>query len=255
MDVSSLGDWYAEELRLSVFLIDAIDPARTHFWEPLLGDAPDEVYNRPREQRVREEGPLLNGRLRVDVSVNRVDWRLLPAPDIDHHRGLPPVVGSYEVLAQDFRDLMLRWLADCPSLHRLGYGSELVLPTGSLPDAYGKLDNLLRRVDVEPENTRDFLYRINRRRASNCGIEGLKINRISTWSAVQIIETLVDVSGDGERPPKVTRKPNPRGICRLELDINTVPEFHGTLDKDVVPRIFNELVDAGNEIAAEGDVS
>ena len=82
-----------------------------------------------------------------------VDWRLLPAPGIDHHRGLPPVVGPYEALGKDFRALMLKWLADCPSLHRLGYGSVLLLPAGSLPDAYGKLDDLLRGVDVEPENT------------------------------------------------------------------------------------------------------
>ena len=255
MDRCSLGDWYAEELRLSVFLIDAIDPARVHFWEPLLGNAPDEVYNRPREQRVREEGPFLNGRLRVEVSINRVDWRLLPAPGIDHHRDLPPVVGSYEVLERDFRALMLKWLADCPSLHRLGYGSELLLPAGSLPDAYGKLGGLLRGVEVEPENTHDFLYRINRRRTSSCDVEGLEINRISTWSAVQIIETFVDISGDGERPPKVTRRPNPGGICRLEFDINTIPEFDQVLEKDVVSEIFNELVDAGNEIAAKGDVS
>ena len=255
MNGCSLGDWFAEELRLSVFLIDAIDPARTHFWEPLLGKVPDEVYNRPPQQQTREEGPFLDGRLRVDVSVNRVDWRVLPALGIDHHRRLPPVAGSYEVLMQDFRDLMLRWLADCPSLHRLGYGSELMLPTGSLPDAYRKLDSLLQRVNVEPENTHDFLYRINRRRASNCGIEGLKINRISTWSAVQIIETLVDVSADGERAPKVTRQPNPRGICRLEFDINTIPEFDRVLDKDVVPEVFNELVEAGNETATKGDVS
>ena len=255
MDGCSLGDWYTEELRLSVFLIDAIEPAGAHFWEPLLGNAPEEVYNRPREPRVREEGPFLNGRLRVEVSVNRVDWTLLPAPGIDHHRGLPPVVGSYEALEKDFRVLMLKWLADCPSLHRLGYGSELLLPAGSLPDAYGKLNGLLRGVDVEPENTQDFLYRINRRRTSSCGVEGLEINRISTWSAVQIIETFVDVSGAGERPPKVTRRPDPEGICRLEFDINTIPEFDRALDKDVVPKIFDELVDAGNEIAAKGDVS
>ena len=254
MDGCGLGDWYAEELRLSVFLIDAIDPARRSFWEPLIGEAPEEVYNRPQQQQVREEGPFLNGRLRVEMSVNRVDWRLLPAPGIVHHRGLPPVVGAYDGLEQGFRDLMLRWLADCPSFHRLGYGSELLLPTGSLPDAYRKLDSLLRRVDVEPENTHDFLYRINRRRASHCGIDGLQINRISTWSAVQIIETLVDVSGGGERTPKVTRQPNPGGICRLELDINTIPEFDGELDKGVVLEIFNELVDAGNEIASKGDV-
>ena len=255
MNGYSLGDWYTEELRLSVFLIDAIDPEKAHFWESLLGEMPDEVYNRPPQQQVREEGPFLNGRLRVEVSINRVDWRLLPAPGIEQHHGLPPVVGSYDALEQDFRDLMLRWLADCPPLHRLGYGSELLLPAENLPDACRKLDGLLRRVDVEPENTHDFLYRINRRRASHCGVEGLKINRLSTWSAVQVIEALVDVSGDGEKAPKVTRQPNSRGICRLEFDVNTIPEFDRALDKDVVPKVFNELVDAGNEIATKGDVS
>lgn len=255
MNGCSLGDWYAEELRLSVFLIDAIDPAKGAFWESLLGKAPDEVNNRLHQRRVREEGPFLDGRLHVEASINRVDWKLLPAPGIDHHSGLPPVAGSYDALKQGFRDLMLRWLADCPSLHRLGYGSKLLLPAGNSPDAYRKLDSLLRRVDVEPENTHDFLYRINRRRASNCGIDGLEINRISTWSVAQIIETIVDVSADGGRAPKVTRQPNPRGICRLELDINTIPEFDRALDKDVVPEVFNELVDAGNEIASKGDVS
>ena len=105
----------------------------------------------------------------------------------------------------------------------------------------------------------DFLgrgrYRINRRRTSSCDVEGLEITRISTWSAVQIVETFVDVSGDGERPPKVTRRPNPGGICRLEFDIDTIPEFDRALDKEVVPKIFDELVDAGNQIAARGDVS
>ena len=254
MNGCSLSDWHAEELRLSVFLIDAIDPAKEAFWESLLGTAPDEVTNRPHQRWVREEGPFLDGRLHVEVGINRVDWRLLPDPGIDHYGGLPPVAGSYEVLEQGFRDLMLRWLADCSPLHRLGYGSELLLPAGSLPDACRKLDALLRRVDVEPENTHDFLYRINRRRASNCGIDGLEINRISTWSAAQIIETRVDVSAGGERAPKVTRQPKPRSICRLELDINTIPEFDRALDKDVVPEIFNELVDAGSEIATKGDV-
>ena len=253
MNRCSLGDCYAEELRLSAFLIDAIDPAKETFWESLLGKAPDDVYNKRREQRVKEVGPFLDGRLHVEVSINRVDWRLLPDPGIDHYGGLPPVAGSYEVLEQGFRDLMLRWLADCSPLHRLGYGSELLLPVGSLPDACRKLDALLRRVDVEPENTHDFLYRINRRRASHCGIEGLEINRISTWSAVQFIDLFV-VSADGERTPKGTRQPKPRSICRLELDINTIPEFDRALDKDVVPEIFNELVDASNEIVTKGDV-
>ena len=53
----------------------------------------------------------------------------------------------------------------------------------------------------------------------------------------------------------MTRRPNPGGICRLEFDIDTIPEFDRALDKEVVPKIFDELVDAGNQIAARGDVS
>lgn len=246
-----LGDWYAKELRLTAFPIDAIGPARMHFWEALTGSAPNEVRNRPPQQMVSEEGPLLNGWLRVEANSNRIDWRLFPPPGLAS--GELPAVGPYDVPERGFRELMRRWLADCPSLRRLGYGSELLLPADSRRDACRKLDDLLPAVDVEPENTRDFLYRINRRCASSCGLEEMRINRLSTWSVMQIIETSVNISDEGA--PRVTRLPNPRDFCRLELDINTIPEFDRELEKSIVPGIFDELVDIGNEIATKGDVS
>ena len=81
----------------------------------------------------------------------------------------------------------------------------------------------------------------------------MRINRLSTWSVMQIIETSVNISDEGA--PRVTRLPNPRDFCRLELDINTIPEFDRELEKSIVPGIFDELVDIGNEIATKGDVS
>lgn len=246
-----LGDWYARELRLTVFPIDAVDPGGMKFWEALTGSAPNEVRNRPPQRMVSEEGPLLNGWLRVEANSNRIDWRLLPPPGLVS--GELPVVGPYDVPERDFRELMRRWLADCPSLRRLGYGSELLLPADSRQDACRKLDDLLPAVDVEPENTRDFLYRINRRRASSCGMEEMQVNRLSTWSVMQMIETSVNISDGGA--PRVARPPNQRDFCRLELDINTIPESDRQLEKSIVPAIFDELVDTGNEITAKGDVS
>ena len=99
-----LGDWYAKELRLTAFPIDAIDPARMHFWEALTGSAPNEVRNRPPQQMVSEEGPLLNGWLRVEANSNRIDWRLFPPPGLAS--GELPAVGPYDVPERGFRELM-----------------------------------------------------------------------------------------------------------------------------------------------------
>lgn len=249
----ALNEWQAESLRLSAFLVDAIDPSQTRFWESLVGNMPDELRSRPQQQLVTEEGPFLNGRLRIEARSNRFDWRL--AIDLKNPSHELPVLGSYDVLENRFRDLMLKWLADCPPIHRVAYGGVLLLPAESQQDAHRKLAKLLPTVKIDPENTRDLIYRINRRRNSCCTIEGLKINRLSTWSVVQIIETLVDISAGGQHSPKVAQLPNSKNICRLELDINTSPEFVQGLDKRLLSEIFNELVNAGNEIAIEGDIS
>lgn len=247
-----LADWQAESLRLSAFMAEAMDPTKLRFWESLVGSPPEELRNRPQQQLFTEEGPFLDGRLRVQAGNNRIDWMLLPA--LDNPRSELPVVGPYDVLEQGFRELMRRWLVDCPPVNRLAYGGVLLLPVGSLPDAYRRLDGLLPAVEIDPENTRDFTYRINRRRVSRCSVEELKINCLSTWSVVQIIETLVDLSADGQQTQKVVQRPGSRSICRLEIDINTAPEFNLIFDKDVVSALFEEIVDIGNEIATEGDV-
>jgi hypothetical protein len=42
--------------------------------------------------------------------------------------------------------------------------------------------------------------------------------------------------------------------CRIELDINTVPDFPGELDREILQPIFGDLVDLGQEIVREGDI-
>ena len=178
-------------LRLSTFVIDTIDPANRKFWESLIGTSPDEVHSRPRQPSVKEEGPFLNGWLSVEASNNRIDWRLSHDPKNPPQE--LPAVGPYDVLRGEFQELMKRWLTLCPPIHRLAYGAVLLLPIRSLPDAHTMLDNLLPAVKIDRDNTRDLLYRINMRRASFCSIEGLEINRLSTWSVVRISEMLIGI--------------------------------------------------------------
>lgn len=250
----NLKDWHAENLRLSVFLVDPIDPLQTRAWEGLVGSLPDESRTQPPQQLVTEEGPFLNGRLRVEVRNNRFDWRLFPDLKQFNASFEFPSLGSYPDSEGGFRNLMLKWLDGCPAIHRIAYGAILLLPAKSVSDAYKNLATLLPAVEIDVENTRDFTYRINRRRTSRYGFERLAINRLSTWSAVQIIGAVVDVSASGQAPAKVTQLPNTRNICRLELDINTTPERMLELGKGSVTSIFNELIDMGNEIAVKGDI-
>jgi hypothetical protein len=42
--------------------------------------------------------------------------------------------------------------------------------------------------------------------------------------------------------------------CRLELDINTLPEFQGELERAQLSSLFHELVDLAVEIANQGDI-
>ena len=248
----NLSDWQVENLRLSAFLVSPVIPGEMHLWEELMGRVPDQIRNLPQQQLVTEDGPYLAGRLHVKARNNRIDWKLLHNPKNSSH-GLP-TLGSYANFEDDFRKLMLRWIDNCPAVHRIAYGCVLLLPTENLSDAYSKLNDLLPAVDIDLENTWEFMYRINRKRDSRCGIQQLKINRLSTWSASRIIDTLVDISSGRNRPPKVTYSPNPKCFCRLELDINTAAEYAQELDKNFVKDIFSELVEAGNEIAVAGDV-
>lgn len=252
MATISLNDWQAESLRFSAFQVNAIEPGNINHWESLVGHSPEQVHSRPQQQLVREEGPLLNGWLSVEARNDRIDWRLSQNPKLPPK--VLPVIGAYNLLQEEFKKLMQRWLTNCPPVHRLAYGAVLLLPADNLPGAYRLLNDLLRTIEIDSQNTHDFHYRINRRRSSHISGLGLEINRLSTWSAANISTIGVDISPNKQGIPKIIKSID-RSVCRLELDINTAPEFSVQMDKDVVTELFSELVTLGNEIAVEGDIS
>lgn len=123
-----------------------------------------------------------------------------------------------------------------------------------MPDGYGKLGKLLPNVKIDAQNTRDFLYRINRRRVWNDGSKRLKINRISTWSALEFIDVSFDFSLESLQNSPIEKLLNSGSICRLEFDINTVPESRTALEIELIPSIYNELVKCANQTATNGDI-
>jgi hypothetical protein len=110
------------------------------------------------------------------------------------------------------------------------------------------LDRYLRWVEIDPQSS-EFLYRINRR-ATSTVIQGMSINRLSTWLMGKFA-VLVRIVDGGH--PEQQIQPTETFACAVELDINTAPEFQGPLPHADLPRIFGELVASGVEIATRGD--
>ena len=246
----SLSDWKTEGLRFSAFVIEPIRLEDISLWEPLIGHPPAERLTRPSQQLFKEEGPLGDAWLSVEARANRIDWRLGHNPK--NVSLTLPVVGPYNELQQRFQELMNQWATFCPRTNRLAYGAVLLLRAKTLFEVCSAITDLLPKVEIDPNNTADFQYRINRRRQSQSIEGGTRINRLATWSAGEIARIDVDLSSS--KTPRIQNFSD-GAFCRLELDINTVPELEGEIGMDIVANVIEELMRFGSEIVLEGDVA
>ena len=117
--------------------------------------------------------------------------------------------------------------------------------------AYDTMRSLLPAIDLHGSDVSDFLYRINRRRASETD-SNLTINRLTKWSIVQHESLTIDLIEGGIASLKRGR---PVPSCSLELDINTHPTIDvATIVEDGrLPELLDELCRWGVEIANRGD--
>ena len=249
MPASIPNDWKVEGLRHSTFVQKPLAIPEFSPWQSLLDTPPAERSTKPMEQLVKEEGSYLDGWLSVEARTNRIDWRLGLNPG-----SVPqsiPVIGEYHQVQDYFLHLMKKWSSTCPPAHRIAYGAVLLLSRTSLPEAYSTLNDLLSDVNIDPMNTQDFTYRINRRRTSERLGTSIQINRLSTWSVVEIARINIDVSSG--KTLTVGDVANGK-LCRLELDINTAPEYQEPISSEDAVILTEELFDFAAEIASKGDV-
>ena len=94
------------------------------------------------------------------------------------------------------------------------------------------------------------MYQINRRRDSRLGIPGLEINRLLKWSCLER-RTAQFVVGE---TATVSEDSPSNFAVRLEVDINTAPEYSKSLEPGNLADLFGEFVDLGTEIAEKGDI-
>jgi hypothetical protein len=122
-----------------------------------------------------------------------------------------------------------------------------------MPDrqsAYRRLAQFLHAVEIDPEGSSEFAYQVNRPRKSRA-VEGLQINRLSKWSA-----TLLVPFGLSFIPPggaHLGKLGDGETTCRIELDINTDPEYKGDLNHALSSALLKEFVDMAMEIVTAGE--
>lgn len=247
---AALSEWVVESLRATAFPSADAQVNANNWWRNVLGEDPETRVVRPRLGELQDHGPFRGAKLTLRVHPTRIDWILASGlPETEPPAGFP-TIGSFEETCPHFHDLISRWFPLSPALERLAFGAIALLPLASQSDGYLRLSAYLPAVQLDPVGSSDFFYQVNRPRSSRCKIKGLRINRLSKWSVARM-EFKALVLGRQEE----LRVIGGEGVfsCRVELDVNTSPDFDGDFASDQSTEIFGELLDLGREILKEGD--
>ncbi len=247
-----LNAWQVENLRLTAFFSTDAKIEPSTWWADLVGSPPETTVSRPKAGLHREDGIVEGRKLSLQVQPDRVDWTLTPFVE-PAEAGVEtmPSAGPFPDALNPFATLATSWLRVCPPVTRLAFGAVLFQPTADQRAGYLQIAKYLHWVKLDPDGSSDFFYQINRPRDSTSGIHGLRINRLSKWSVLLFQGFSVALGKQQLATVGYTLK---ESACRLELDINTAPEFAGELPRDTLPKIFQELVALGEDIASKGDI-
>ena len=247
-----LADWQAEHARLTVFPMPEATTRSAEWWQTVTDRQPDETTMNPKKGSAVIQGALDPGQLILRLEPDRIDWVLRPPErDIDDLAATRefPTLGPAMETVNAFSAIAEKWLArdDLPAIARIALGAVLIHPDADSQTAHLRLPDYVP-VRVDPGSS-DFLYQINLPRVpSATGLEGLRLNRLSKWSVAAFKGVVFRQTGTAVQAQAVHEV----FALRLELDINTAPDFAGPIPHARLIEIYRELVAAGRAIATNG---
>lgn len=255
MLTNDLSAWQVETLRLTAFSTALPDLSSIKWWETVTGQSSETKTIQQRTGRLQETGRIKDGfcNLSLECQPQRIDWLFSPILTDDQELNCFPMFGSLPDGLKVYEEMLLPWIAQCATLNRVAFGAVLTQPVENRRAGYQTLAKSLPAVKLDPEGSRDFSYQINRPRASKSGVQNLRINRLSRWSVVRLSGMMVQVAA-GQPAARVLESSQEVNACRVELDINTSPQFQGTFPSEMLPSLLKELMELGIEIASNGDI-
>ena len=244
-------DWQVLQLRGTVFSADVPHLDLSTIWRQVVGEDPEEEQNRPRQGLYMLTGPFGDWQLRVTGLPDRINWVITPGEEgyAEESRLGPSLTVELEAI----HSLSEGWLSAIPDKRRLAFGAVVADPVENKREGYGKLSEILRAsVAIDPDNSSDFLYQINRPRESIV-FPHLMINRLSKWSVASRASYHMSLSPGG--PPTRVNVTDEGTWLNLELDISTEADYSENLPNEKMESIFQELTELAVEIATKGDTA
>jgi hypothetical protein len=244
--------WQVESLRLTAFPVAPVFEQSHGWWRAVTNGEPETSSEKRQKQQREDSGPFGGAELALAVDLLRAQWSAGPIMNPEEPPEGIPNIGPFVERRTWFRDLMGDWLGRCNlEIKRLALGGILIQPVDDRRMAYERLNQYLRRVDLNLDCT-EFLLRFNRPLPTRSHVAGLSINRLATWSAlkVSIARFAVALEDPGNARAAMGE---PKYACRLEFDINTDGEYPGTLPQAEFRNLWSEFADLALEVATRGD--
>lgn len=240
------SDWLAETLRFTVFTASPVQPREQNWFESIIGESPEQETNVPKLGQFQQNGPFEGGSLRLVINPNQLDW--IWSADVNQDTDYPSV-GDFDQASKTFAELMKKWLPDCPSSVRVAHGIILLKPVPNLEVGYEKMSELLNEVSLgDLTGASDLVFQINRPRPSKTSIEGLKINRLTSWSVMRLTKVQLQM---GLASSYSVMDDN--YSLRLVVDVNTSADYGQKLPNDRLLELYDEFRALSTEIAEKGD--
>jgi len=241
--------WKVGQARLTAFPIALLEYSSFNWWSELTGEKPANRTELPRDGKLSEVGIFASKKLRLNIEPGRVDWFFEPSDEKASQSFELPTIGRWPEAIDEFSKLAKRWskLNSLPKFRRLAFGAILSQPVNDLKGGYEKLNEYLSTVQLDPGNSSDFFYQINRPRAKSTVLSEVSINRLSKWSVFRLESSIISV--EQMMPPT---KKKTVFACRLELDISTAVDYANQLEN--LEMLYDEFVNLGIEISKRGDI-
>jgi hypothetical protein len=244
-------DWSAELLRLSLFSNGALSVSDGD-WLKLTGNPTSEL------RQVHASGSVYGGaidntcRLQVSSAHSRIDV-IMSAPagdvaDVSTIRTMGPLGES----TKKFSAAIEPWLKESKFLfNRVAVGASFLFATQSSGQSLAELEKLLSSVNGSTDGMEELFLRVNWPQSSKV-IEDLKINRITSWSALQLRVQLFQVApiAFGSGSP-ITH--NDIHAVRLEIDHSTDEKRAEVFNSHQLIPIYEELLALAFENAEKGE--
>jgi hypothetical protein len=246
-----LDVWRPESFRFTAFPTDIVPSEQVSWWDALVSVPAETVVSRPKAAQYEAQGEFEGRRLSLQIQPGRIEWNLKPivkavTPDEQFNVAM---LGTFSEALASLSRIVSSWLPQAPALNRLAFGAIAFQPvdTGSMGNIL--IQKYLPGLSIDPEGSSDLFYQINRPRSST-NVSGLRFNRLSKWS-VQVAQRINLVLGG---PSAVQRTIDFEAACKLEVDINTFPDFGASLPPGLLTTLLQEMSALGCEIAQKGDV-